>query len=171
MGDSSDLRVSDQDREQAASEIREHYAAGRLDDDELSDRLEAIYGARTEGELREVRRDLPALPVSVAAQQAAQRAELAERRHQLQRRLLQQTGGGLTPFLICTFIWASSGASGFFWPAFVLLAVLVPLVRNGWRLYGPAPEFDRVEAELDRSQRHRNRHARQVERRARRHHR
>ncbi len=26
--------------------------------------------------------------------------------------------------------------------------MLIPLVRNGWRLYGPAPELDRVEQEL-----------------------
>jgi hypothetical protein len=32
----------------------------------------------------------------------------------------------------------------------------IPLVRNGWRLYGPAPELDRVEQELARRE-HRNR--------------
>jgi hypothetical protein len=31
----------------------------------------------------------------------------------------------------------------------VLLVVLIPLVRNGWRLYGPEPELDRVERELE----------------------
>ena len=46
-------------------------------------------------------------------------------------------------------IWVASGASGFFWPIFVVLAVLVPLLRNGWRLYGPAPELERVERELE----------------------
>jgi hypothetical protein len=47
------------------------------------------------------------------------------------------------------------GASGQFWPIWVALVALIPLVRNGWRLYGPAPEFDRVERELDsRARRH-----------------
>jgi hypothetical protein len=38
---SSQLRVSDQDRDEAALQIREHYAAGRLTDDELNERPEA----------------------------------------------------------------------------------------------------------------------------------
>ncbi len=34
-----------------------------------------------------------------------------------------------------------------------MIVVVLPLIRNGWRLYGPAPEFDRVEAELARRER------------------
>ena len=49
------------------------------------------------------------------------------------------------PFVICTIIWVGAGPHGAFWPIWVLLAVLIPLLRNGWRLYGPAPELDRVE--------------------------
>jgi Domain of unknown function (DUF1707) len=45
-----DLRVSDDQRERAVSEIREHFAAGRLNDDELSDRVQAAYSARTQVE-------------------------------------------------------------------------------------------------------------------------
>ncbi|MGZ4226977.1 MAG: hypothetical protein ACXVTC_12135, partial [Solirubrobacteraceae bacterium] len=47
-------------------------------------------------------------------------------------------------------IWAASGAHGQFWPIWVLLVVLIPVLRNSWRLYGPAPELDRVERELER---------------------
>lgn len=139
----ADLRASDEDRERVAREIREHFAAGRLDRDELDDRLQAVVEARTVGELAGVREDLPALP-------ADHRAELARRRGELRRDLLQQSGGALGPFVICTLIWAATGASGFFWPVFLLFAVVVPLVRNGWRLYGPSPELDRVEEELRR---------------------
>ena len=57
--------------------------------------------------------------------------------------------------MICTVIWVASGASGFFWPILVALGVLVPLLRNGWRLYGPAPEFDEIERELE-ARRHKN---------------
>jgi len=142
MSEGSELRASDEQRERAAAEVREHYAAGRLDDDELSERLDAIYHARTEEELRALRKDLPVLP-------ASQRAELAERRAQLQRRLIQHTGEALVPFLICTGIWVAAGASGAFWPIWVALFALIPLVRNGWDLYGPAPELDRVERHLD----------------------
>ena len=61
--------------------------------------------------------------------------------------------------MLCTGIWAASGASGQFWPVWVLLVVLIPLLRNSWRLYGPAPELDRVERELEQ-QAHQERGAR-----------
>ncbi|HET6871220.1 MAG TPA: DUF1707 domain-containing protein [Solirubrobacteraceae bacterium] len=145
MPGDANLRISDEQRDRAAAEIREHFAAGRLSDDELSDRVQAAYAARTEGELNALLADLPKLP----ATRAEQKAEIAQRRHDLQRRLLQEAGGGSGAFLICTAIWAASGASGFFWPIFVALGVLIPLVKNGWRLYGPAPEFDEIERELE----------------------
>ena len=148
MPDAPDLRVSDEQRDRAAQEIREHYAAGRLTDDELSDRIQAAYSARTEQELSKLLADLPKLPASPAQQ----KAEIAQRRRELQRRLLQEAGGGSGAFVICTVIWVASGASGFFWPILVALGVLVPLVRNGWRLYGPAPEFDEIERELESRQ-------------------
>jgi uncharacterized membrane protein len=50
--DSPDLRASDQQRDRAAAEIREHYAAGRLSEDEFTERLDAVYRSRTLGELR-----------------------------------------------------------------------------------------------------------------------
>jgi hypothetical protein len=154
MPEPPDVRVSDAERERAVADLREHFAAGRLTDDELSERVSAAYAARTAGELATVRADLPALPATRAEAQA----ELAARRSELQRRLLQQTGGALGPFAICTVIWAASGADGFFWPIFVALAALIPLVRNGWRLYGPSPELDRVERELSRRERGGRRH-------------
>jgi Domain of unknown function (DUF1707) len=157
--DEPELRVSDEQREAVAREIREHYAEGRLDDQELSERLHAVYRARTEGELGALRMDLPALP-------ATRRAELAERRSELRRQLIQHTGGALVPFVICTVIWAVSGVHrGPFWPVWVLLVAVIPLLRNGWRLYGPAPELDRVEEELAARERHR--HAREQHRQAR----
>jgi len=152
MAESPGLRVSDQQREQAAQAIRDHYAAGRLTEDELNERLQAALQARTEPELRALLADLPNLPASPQQQ----KAELAQRRRELQRRLLQQTGGGLGAFAICTVIWAAAGASGAFWPVWVLLIALIPLLRNGWRLYGPAPEFERVEHELARMERSRH---------------
>jgi hypothetical protein len=145
VANQDELRVSDEQRDRAAQEIREHYAAGRLTDDELSERVQGAYSARTEGELKALTADLPKLP----ATRAEQKAELVQRRRELQRRLFQEAGGGSGAFVICTAIWLASGASGFFWPIFVALGVLVPLVRNGWRLYGPAPEFDEIERELE----------------------
>ena len=138
MPGSGDMRVSDDQRERVAREIREHYAAGRL-----------AYAARTERELDALRADLPPLPATVDEQ----RADVARRRSHLQRRLLQQSGGALAPFAICTVIWVLAGASGSFWPIWVGLFCLIPLLRNGWRLYGPAPELDRLEQDLARRER------------------
>ena len=102
------LRASDDERERVAREIREHYAAGRLDDDELNERVEAAYAARTQSELNALRADLPALP----ATRTEQRADVAHRRRELERRLLQQSGGAVVPFAICTAIWASPARAG-----------------------------------------------------------
>ena len=144
--DPASLRASDAEREHAAADIREHFAAGRLTADELSERLEAAYGARTVGELVTLREDLPALPPAPRDE----RAELVRRRRHLQRRLVQQTGASLGVFVLCVAIWTANGAHGSFWPLFVAIFPLLFLVRNTWRLYGPAPELDRVERELQR---------------------
>jgi hypothetical protein len=154
IGPVSELRASDEERERAAAEIQAHFAAGRLDDDELSERLDAVYRARTQRELGELRADLPPLP----ATRGQARAEIAERRAQLARQMLQQTGTALVPLLICLVIWALSGG-GYFWPAWVALVPVVALLKNGWRLYGPAPDLDELEAELSRRPRDRGRGA------------
>src|SRR5437899_3085217 len=145
MSDSAHVRASDAERDSAAQALREDYAAGRLTADELAERLDGVYAATTLRELEQVRADLPALPPAPAAR----RAELAERQRELRRHVLQQAGGSLTPFVICTMIWAASGASTPFWPVWLLIFPVVFLARNAWRLYGPAPELDRVQAELE----------------------
>ena len=134
---------------------------GRLTQDELNERVQATYAARTQQELQALLSDLPRLPAS--PQQA--RAELVERRRHLQRRLVQQAGGAATPFVICTIIWVASGANGMFWPIWVAIPLILMLVRNGWRLYGPAPELDRVERYLERRAHGRHRGARERRRR------
>ena len=58
--DRRQLRVSDADREQAAEVLRQAAGDGRITFDELDQRLEAAYAARTYGDLTEVTADLPA---------------------------------------------------------------------------------------------------------------
>jgi Domain of unknown function (DUF1707) len=149
MADPQGLRVSDQQREQAAQAIREHFAAGRLTEDELNERVQAALQARTDSELAALMKDLPALPVS----QRERQAELAQRRARLQRRVLQEVGGGVVVFAVCTAIWLASGAHGQFWPIWVALVAVLALARSSWRLYGPAPDLEQVERDLDRRQR------------------
>jgi Domain of unknown function (DUF1707) len=55
----SALRASDADREQVAERLRNAAAEGRLLAEELEDRLEAAFAARTYGELSAVVSDLP----------------------------------------------------------------------------------------------------------------
>lgn len=51
--------IGDADRDAAAAELGEHYAAGRLTLDELHDRLGQVLEARTRGQLLHVMADLP----------------------------------------------------------------------------------------------------------------
>jgi hypothetical protein len=136
------VRASDEDREQLIAELTEHSVAGRLDTDELERRVTAAYEAATTGELDALRSDLPLPSKQVALQHA-------QRRRQLTRRMIQESGGSLGAFVVCVVIWAASGGDGQFWPVWVLVVFLLSVVRNGWALYGPAPDLDAVEAQLD----------------------
>jgi len=53
------MRVSDSDRERAADLLREAAGHGRITMDELDERLEVAYTAKTYGDLAAVTRDLP----------------------------------------------------------------------------------------------------------------
>jgi hypothetical protein len=53
------MRASDADREAVAAKLRDHYAEGRLDQDELDERVSAALTAKTFGELRTLTTDLP----------------------------------------------------------------------------------------------------------------
>jgi hypothetical protein len=140
------VRASDADRERAAAEIREHFAQGRLQQDELTERLGQAYTAQTTAELAALRADLPALPPSPVVR----RTEMAERRGELTRQLVQETGAATAPFLVAVVIWLVSGADANFWPVWLLLIPVIFVVKNGWRLYGPAPDLDEVAKELHR---------------------
>jgi uncharacterized protein DUF1707 len=59
VSDELDVRVSDADRERVGLALREHCAAGRLTLEELADRLDDAYRARTSGELGAALRELP----------------------------------------------------------------------------------------------------------------
>lgn len=58
------LRASDADREQVTGRLRRAATEGRLDADELEDRLGAALAARTYGELDALLADLPAAGVT-----------------------------------------------------------------------------------------------------------
>jgi hypothetical protein len=141
MSEPSSLRVADADREQLAAELREHMLAGRLTPEEFEERLGRAYKAATRGELDVLKQDLPMSPAGL-------QVALARRKSNLRRRLLQESGAAVTISAVCVAIWLASGADGSFWPIWVIVATLLPLVRNAWRLFGPAPDLEAVEAQL-----------------------
>lgn len=109
--ESTILRASDAEREQHAGLLSEHAAAGRLTDEELSERLDRVYAARTHGELRAVLHDLPVVEAPT------ERPD----RGVLQR---EEFRGHLRSFVLVNLlliaIWAATGA-GYFWPVWPLL--------------------------------------------------
>jgi Domain of unknown function (DUF1707) len=54
-----EMRVSDAEREAATAELQEHFASGRLNQDELNERLAAAFAAKTRGDLDALFTDLP----------------------------------------------------------------------------------------------------------------
>ena len=122
------VRASDADREHVARTLGAHGAAGRLTPEELEQRLDAAYAARTQGELERLLDDLPPAPAPRAEDpaRAVARARLAHR-----------AGAAAIASLLCVGIWAAAGASGSFWPIWVILVAALGLAREGWRTLGP----------------------------------
>lgn len=54
-----EMRVGDAEREAAAAELREHFASGRLTQEELNERLDRAFAAKTRGDLHGLFTDLP----------------------------------------------------------------------------------------------------------------
>lgn len=143
VADPSQLRASDEQRDRAAAQLREHFATGRLTEEELSDRVQAAYQARTVADLDALVEDLPALPLSPAEL----RAQRAERRRKARRRAIEETSGSFGAFGACALIWVAAGAHGDFWPVWVAIAPALALFRNGPRLLGLGSDEDDDDAD------------------------
>jgi Domain of unknown function (DUF1707) len=59
MATGFNVRVGDADRDAIAAQLREHYADGRLTLEELNERLDQAFAAKTKADLNTVMRDLP----------------------------------------------------------------------------------------------------------------
>jgi hypothetical protein len=135
-----DLRASDAEREAVVARLREHGAAGRLDVDELEERVGAAYAARTHGELARLLDDLPALRGPLPQTQGAPRQAVAPG----QRRLSDELRVFVGVNLLLVAIWALSGA-GYFWPVWVMiwwgamLAMRLPLRHRAHHRIGTPP--------------------------------
>lgn len=74
----SGLRLTDAERDAAIARLGEHYAVGRLDKDEFDERSDAVWSARTHGQLTPVFADLERHPERVP--HAAARRPASSRR-------------------------------------------------------------------------------------------
>ena len=110
------LRVADVDRDRVAERLRRAAGEGRLAPDELEERLEAAFGARTQADLAPLVADLPAEPPP--------------------RPRAPRRGGGhgdlrafVATSVLLVAIWALTGA-GYFWPVWPIL---------GWGVFALGP--------------------------------
>lgn len=62
MATQPSLRIGDRERDAVAAELQEHYARGRLTLEEFNQRLDAVFAAKTQGELSRITADLPHVP-------------------------------------------------------------------------------------------------------------
>jgi Domain of unknown function (DUF1707)/2TM domain len=108
------LRIADVDRDRTAERLRKAAGEGRLSPEELEERLEAAFSARTQAELAPVVADLP-----------AERTARARRGRR-----------DLRPFvatsILLVAIWALTGA-GYFWPIWPILGWGVFVLGPGRR--------------------------------------
>ena len=123
--------MSEADRERCARALREAHAAGRIDHDELEERLDLVLAARTSLELRAARRGLPLTPPRPAPGTLGRLHRAALGLH-----AAAYAGGNGA----AVGVWALAG-EGFFWPAILLVpttgllaahAASGPVVRRAW---------------------------------------
>jgi Domain of unknown function (DUF1707) len=119
----NELLISDADRERTAERLRLASGEGRLTADELEERLERAFGARTEAELEPLVADLPA-PRSPRAQRGPQ------------TRGRPDFGPYIGVSVMLVGIWALTGM-GYFWPIWPILGWGSSFVMAPGRLVGP----------------------------------
>jgi hypothetical protein len=113
----SELLASDADRDRVAERLRTAAGEGRLTAEELEERLERSFSARTDAELEPLVADLPS---PVRERRSGRRPDLAPY---------------LSVSLMLVAIWALTGM-GYFWPIWPILGWGISFVAPG-RLPGP----------------------------------
>jgi len=129
------MRASDADREAVAAKLRDHYAEGRLTQEELDERVSVALTAKTFGELRTLTTDLPG-PAAVPPRTAARpsRGGPPQWRHHRHRTpvplfaliallLVLASGGGWALFAFFRVILV-------FWLVMMLTRMIIGLVHR-----------------------------------------
>jgi Domain of unknown function (DUF1707)/2TM domain len=144
------LRASDADRERFVETLRQHHAEGRLTTEELTERTERAYQARTLGDLDALATDLPPLRPPAARQAPAgyagpppggrpPAARRAEAKAALYRSVLWF--GSLS--IVLLIIWAMTNFGGYFWPIWPILGFAIAVGWQVFNVYGPRPPDER----------------------------
>jgi hypothetical protein len=145
------LRASDADREQFVEALRQHHAEGRLTVEELEERTERAYAARTLGDLDALGGDLPPLRPAAPATGSSWPASEdlppklrppGPRRAAAKATLLRTIVWFATISLMMIVIWALSGRN-YFWPAWPILGFSVAVIWQALAVWGPRPFDDR----------------------------
>jgi hypothetical protein len=151
-----DVRASDAEREAVAERLRRATAEGRLDPEELDERVGHAYAARTRAQLEALTADLPvapapAAPVSPARVPAPGGDVVLPPGRWTAHELRERAAGFVVPNLVCIGVWLATGAHGDFWPRWVLLATIIGLVASFVR--GPDAERERRRVQAARRRR------------------
>jgi hypothetical protein len=99
-----EIRVGDAEREAVAAELREHFASGRLTQDELNERLDQAFAAKTRGDLHALTTDLPSAQAWWAADAAPPGAGHGHGHHHGWQREGRPTAGTLVASSV--MLWA-----------------------------------------------------------------
>jgi hypothetical protein len=129
------IRASDEDRDRAASLLREHHAAGRLTAEEFGERLDKALAAKTLGDIDELLADLPVIdlyrlpdaslprygrhiPGGQSLVEATAAGGLPAARGRFSPAWQAAWASWFGVSLVCFVVWALSGA-GYLWPLWV----------------------------------------------------
>jgi uncharacterized protein DUF1707 len=113
-----DIRASDAEREAVATALQTHATAGRLDPDELEQRLERAYAAPLRADLVPLVADLPS-PAPARPRPPV-------------RRRLPDVAPSIGVAVLLIAIWALTGAD-YFWPIWPIGAMALATFKHGRR--------------------------------------
>jgi hypothetical protein len=102
---SQDLRASDADREATVERLRVAAMEGRLDADELEERLTTAYASRWCSELERLTRDVTPTPPAWRTQRPARTAPIVMARHR------RMSGLAIASLIAALCVWAGPAAA------------------------------------------------------------
>jgi hypothetical protein len=140
------LRAADADRERFVEALRQHHVDGRLTAEELAERTERAYAARTFGDLDALATDLPPLPPAApprapAAGPPSGTRPPAARRAAARAALFRSALWFGMISVVLLVVWAMTGAD-YFWPIWPILGFLIAVGWQAFAVYGPGAVDD-----------------------------